>query len=208
MSATPNVSELLKGQKVVPVVVIDNEEQAIGLAKALLDGGISVIEITLRNDFGIKAIKLVKEQFPQMLILAGTVNTSEQMEAVVEAGADGIVSPGITASLLETAKRLKIPYLPGVASATDVLFAIENGLNECKLFPATVVGGIGAIKALGGPFPDIRFCPTGGVSKDNYNDFLELSNVMCVGGTWVAPTSLVQQGKWSEITDLCKAAVG
>jgi len=206
VSKATQVSELLKGQQVVPVVVIENEEQAIGLAGALLEGGISVIEITLRNAYGIEAISLIKQKFPEMVVLAGTVNTPQQLRDVVKAGVDGIISPGLTVALLETAKEEKIPYLPGVGTASEVLLAIEHGLSECKLFPATVVGGISALKAFNGPFSSIRFCPTGGVSEANFKDFLALPNVMCVGGSWIAPSNLVREGNWAEITRLSKAA--
>ena len=199
------VSDMLGDQKVVPVVVIENEEQAHGLAKALLAGGVTVIEITLRNAYGVKAIEVIKNNYPEMLVLAGTVNTAAQLVAVVKAGVDGIISPGITRSLLETAQQQGIPYLPGVATPSEVLLALEYGLHECKLFPATVVGGIGALKAFNGPFPNMRFCPTGGVSEKNYQEFLELPNVMCVGGSWIAPSKLVAAGGWDQITALCKA---
>lgn len=203
----PLVSDLLGEQKVVPVVVIENEEQAHGLAKALLDGGVTVIEITLRNAYGIKAIELMKQHYPEMVVLAGTVNTPNQLASVVKAGVDGVISPGITKSLLEAAQEQGIPYLPGVGTASEVLLAIEYGLRECKLFPATVVGGIGALKALNGPFPNMQFCPTGGVSEDNYKDFMALPNVMCVGGSWIAPSNLVADQNWSEITARCKTVV-
>lgn len=199
------VSEMLDGQKVVPVVVLENQEQAMGLAQALLDGGVNVIEITLRNAYGIKAIEVIKQHFPDMVVLAGTVNLPAQMVAVVKAGVDAIISPGITESLLKTAKQQGIPYLPGVATASDLMLAMEYGIRECKLFPATVVGGISALKAFSGPFSDIRFCPTGGVSESNYHDFLALPNVMCVGGSWLAPSGLVRDGDWAAITELCKA---
>ncbi|MFQ3244422.1 MAG: 2-dehydro-3-deoxyphosphogluconate aldolase/(4S)-4-hydroxy-2-oxoglutarate aldolase [Arenicella sp.] len=199
------VSEMLDGQKVVPVVVLENQEQAMGLAQALLDGGVNVIEITLRNAYGIKAIEVIKQHFPDMVVLAGTVNLPAQMVAVVKAGVDAIISPGITESLLKTAKQQGIPYLPGVATASDLMLAMEYGIRECKLFPATVVGGISALKAFSGPFSDIRFCPTGGVSESNYHDFLALPNVMCVGGSWLAPSGLVGDGDWAAITELCKA---
>jgi 2-dehydro-3-deoxyphosphogluconate aldolase/(4S)-4-hydroxy-2-oxoglutarate aldolase len=202
------VSEMLNGQKVLPVVVIENQQQALGLAQALLDGGVNVIEITLRNAYGIKAIEVIKQNFPDMVVLAGTVNLPAQMVAVVKAGVDAIISPGITESLLKTAKQQAIPYLPGVATASEVMLAIEYGLRECKLFPATVVGGIGALKAFGGPFGEMKFCPTGGVSESNYRDFLALPNVMCVGGSWLAPSNLVGNGDWDAITELCKAVSG
>lgn len=204
----PVVSKLLGNQQVVPVVVIEDEAQAHGLASALLAGGVTVIEITLRNEYGIKAIELIKQSYPEMVVLAGTVNSAAQMAAVVKAGVDGIISPGLTRKLVETAQELGIPYLPGVASASEVLLAMEFGLTECKLFPATVVGGIDALKAFNGPFPKIKFCPTGGVSESNYRDFLALPNVMCVGGSWLAPTDLVRKGDWAAITELCKAITG
>jgi len=202
------ISEMLGDQKVVPVVVIENEEQAMGLARALLDGGISVIEITLRNSYGVKAIEVIKKNFPAMVVIAGTVTVASEVAEVVNAGADGFVSPGITESLLKAAQEQGVPYLPGVATGSEILLAMEYGLRECKLFPATVVGGIGALKALGGPFVDIKFCPTGGVSESNYHDFLALPNVMCVGGSWIAPTALVRAGDWAAITELCKAITG
>ena len=206
MSKVDTVENLLQGQQIVPVVVIENKQQALGLAQALLDGGINVIEITLRNEYGVKAIEEVKKAFPDMLMLAGTVNNSQEAIDVVNAGAQGIVSPGITDSLLKTIMGLEVAYLPGVATPADVLLAMEAGLTECKLFPATVVGGIGALKAFGGPFGDIRFCPTGGVGADNYKDFLALSNVMCVGGSWIAPSAMIQAQDWAGITELSKAA--
>lgn len=205
MSNRKLVSEMIGDQKVLPVVVIENEEQALGLAQALLDGGVNVIEITLRNTFGVNAIELIKSKFPEMVVLAGTVNTSEQMVAVVQAGVDAIISPGISTNLLKTAQQHNVTYLPGVASASEIILAIEYGLQECKLFPATVVGGIGALKAFNGPFENIRFCPTGGVNPDNYQDFLALPNVMCVGGSWIAPSAMIQAGDWAGITAACKA---
>lgn len=202
-----SVSSLIGDQKVVPVVVIENEQQAMGLSRALLDGGINVIEVTLRNGFGVKAIEIIKSNFSDMVVLAGTVNSVEQMSAVVAAGVDGVISPGISKSLLEAARDSDTPYLPGVATPSEVMLAIEYGLTECKLFPATVVGGIGALKAFSGPFSSIKFCPTGGVSESNYQDFLALDNVMCVGGSWLAPTKLVREEQWSDITALCKRIV-
>jgi len=205
MNSIIKISDLINGQKVVPVAVLENEEQAIGLSQALLEGGVSVIEITLRSAYAINAIELIKKQFPQMVVLAGTVNVTEQMRAVVDVGVDGIISPGITTSLLSKAEQLNIPYLPGVATASEVLMAIEYGLTECKLFPATVAGGLSALKAFSGPFAEISFCPTGGVSADNYQEFLALPNVVCVGGSWLAPAKLVREGDWQAITQLCKA---
>ena len=206
MSNAKKVSDLITGQEVVPVVVIEDQQQAQGLAEALLAGGITVIEITLRNSYGVSAIEYIKKNYPDMVVLAGTVTSSDQLREVVNAGVDGIISPGITRALLETAKELDVAYLPGVATGSEILLGMEYGLTEFKLFPATVVGGIGALKAYSGPFGHIRFCPTGGVSESNVKDFLALPNVMCVGGSWIAPSSLVREGNWAEITRLSKAA--
>lgn len=207
MNKLLNVSELLNGQKIVPVVVLDNRDQALGLADALLEGGISSIEITLRNEYAMQAIREVKQNFPEMVTLAGTVKTSDAMLEVVEAGADGVVSPGLTDALLATARENSVPILPGVGTASEVLKAIEYGLSECKLFPATVVGGVAALKAFGGPFSEIRFCPTGGVAEDNFLDFLALANVMCVGGSWIAPANLISSGDWSAISEKCRSSM-
>jgi 2-dehydro-3-deoxyphosphogluconate aldolase/(4S)-4-hydroxy-2-oxoglutarate aldolase len=205
MTEIQNVSELLDGQTVVPVVVIDNQNQALGLANALMAGGVNVIEITLRNAYGLTAISEIKNQFPDMLVLAGTVNSVDALQQVADAGVDGVISPGLTDSLLQKAQDLALPYLPGVCTASEILKAIEFGLQECKLFPASIAGGIPALKAFSGPFPSMRFCPTGGISEANYRDFLALGNVMCVGGSWLAPTSAIENEDWSTITSLCSA---
>lgn len=205
MQTERNVSSLLGTQKVVPVVVVDNESQALGLANALLEGGVNVIEITLRNDYGLTAVEKIKQNFPDMLTLAGTVNSVDAFQQVADAGVDGVISPGLTDKLLQKAEDLKMPYLPGVCSASEILKAMEYGLQECKLFPASIAGGIPALKAFAGPFPQLRFCPTGGISEENYQDFLALKNVMCVGGSWLAPTSAIASEDWSTITNLCKA---
>lgn len=207
MNKLATMGELLNDQRIVPVVVIENKQQAIGLAGALVDGGVNMIEITLRNEFGIHAIEAVKSAFPEMLTLAGTVNSAHAMREVVSAGVDGVISPGLTESLLSTAIEQNIAYLPGVATPSEVLLGMEYGLTELKLFPATVVGGVGALKALSGPFPELKFCPTGGVSEANYLEFLALKNVMCVGGSWLAPASMIAEQDWGGITDLCKAAL-
>jgi len=204
MSQIKSIVPLLGEQKVIPVVVIEDEQQALGLGQALLDGGVTVIEITLRNQFGLRAIELVKSNFPKMLVIAGTVNSAAAVGQVSNAGADAIVSPGVTNAILEEVIIHNIPYLPGVATPSEILQVMEMGFNECKLFPASVVGGVAALKAFSGPFPDIRFCPTGGISQFNYADFLALKNVICVGGSWIAPSSLIRSHDWQGITDLCK----
>ncbi len=198
-----NVEPMLNGLPVVPVVVLDNAEQAIGLAQTLVKAKLPVIEVTLRNDYGLEAIRLIKAELPEMLVMAGTVTNQAQMLAVIDAGGDAIISPGISESLLKTATDKQIPYLPGIATPSEAMLALQYGLQECKLFPATVVGGVGALKAMGGPFPSLRFCPTGGINEENYQEFLALSNVMCVGGSWIAPSSLIKAQDWQAIEQRC-----
>jgi 2-dehydro-3-deoxyphosphogluconate aldolase/(4S)-4-hydroxy-2-oxoglutarate aldolase len=207
VSDSVKVSELLNGQSIVPVVVLDNKDQAVGLANALLEGGIRSIEITLRNSYGMQAIRDVKSAFPEMVTLAGTVTNSQAMLDVMEAGVDGVVSPGLTDSLLATAQKNNVPFLPGVGTSSEIIKAMEYGLTECKLFPATVVGGVAALKALGGPFGEIKFCPTGGIGENNYREFLALPNVMCVGGSWIAPSDLIESGDWKSISEMCRVSL-
>lgn len=198
-------SALLHGQSVVPVVVLEDEASTHGLCAALLEGGVNVIEVTLRHQFGIEALKLIKTEYPEMVTLAGTVNTTADMKAVAKAQVDGVISPGLTPALLQSAHDYGLPFMPGVATGSEVLLAMEYGLSECKLFPASVVGGISALKAFAGPFSDMKFCPTGGISETDYRDYLALNNVICVGGSWLAPSALVREHRWQQITDLCKA---
>lgn len=201
------LSDLLDGQKIVPVAVIEDEAQSIGLPKALIAGGIKIIEITLRSDYALTAIASIKEHYPEMTILAGTVNSAEQMQLAVDAGAEGIISPGFTKTLAEKACQLDVAYMPGIATGSEILSASEYGITEFKLFPANIAGGVAALKAFSGPFFDFKFCPTGGVNKDNYLDYLALDNVVCVGGSWLAPMQAARAGDWAAITDLCKQAL-
>ena len=206
MNQIKPVEPLLGTQQVIPVVVLENQQQALGLCGALLDGGVNVIEITLRNQFGLRAIELVKSGYPEMLVIAGTVSSAIAVGQVKSAGADAIVSPGVTDAILQAVIKQNIPYLPGVASPSEILQVMEKGFTECKLFPASVVGGVAALEAYSGPFPNIKFCPTGGISQSNYQDYLALENVICVGGSWIAPSSAIRSNDWQAITDLCNAA--
>lgn len=207
MQKIKSVSSQLGNNKIVPVVVLRSEEQAIGLCEALLKGGVSVIEVTLRNSFGLRAIEIIANRYPQMLLLAGTVNSVTDYKNAVDAGVQGIISPGITPALLDEAYQHSVSYLPGVATASDILQGMQYGLGEFKLFPASVAGGVAALKAFSGPFKEVQFCPTGGVNQQNYQDFLALANVMCVGGSWIASSQMIEQGKWPEITRQCSQIV-
>jgi 2-dehydro-3-deoxyphosphogluconate aldolase/(4S)-4-hydroxy-2-oxoglutarate aldolase len=192
---------------IVPVVVLDDPKDALPLADALLEGGIAVMEITLRSDAALASIEQIAKALPEMNVGAGTVINPEQMLAVKNVGGKFSFSPGISNGLLECAKSENIAFIPGVASASEVMLAIENGVEGCKLFPATAVGGIELLKGFGGPFGDMKFCPTGGVSPNNMNDFLALPNVLCVGGSWIVPKASVSSGDFAHITKLCKTAL-
>ena len=193
-----------RAHPVMPVMVIDTIEQALPMASALKAGGISVFEITLRSDCAIAAIELIKKEMPDCLVGAGTVINVEQLRQVHQAGADFVISPGATPELLSAARDQNIVLMPGVSSASDVMQALAYGYQVQKLFPAEVVGGVAMLKSLSGPFPQVSFCPTGGISPDNYQDYLALSNVQCVGGSWIVPKPAVESGDWAVITRLAK----
>lgn len=191
---------------VIPVLTLNNAEQAIGIGKALVSGGLTVLEITLRSDYALAAISQLKLALPDAIIGAGTVLNNRQYQACMDAGADFIVSPGSTVELLRFGSTSKVPLLPGVASVSEIMQAMALGYRRFKLFPAAVVGGIDALKAFSGPLAEVKFCPTGGIKPSNAADYLALDNVMCVGGTWLAPKDLVKQGDWKSIEALAKSA--
>lgn len=192
--------------RVVPVIVITHVEQAVPLAHALLDGGIDVMEITLRHAAGLPAIEAVARQVPDMLVGAGTVTSPQDMQQVQQAGARFALSPGMTASLVQSARDCHMPFMPGVMTPGEVMQAREWGFDLVKLFPAAQAGGIAMLKALAGPLGDMAFCPTGGVSQANLADFLSLPNVSMIGGSWLTPLELVEQGEWQAITQLARKA--
>ena len=166
---------------VIPVLTLNNAEEAMGIGKALVDGGLVVLEITLRSDYGLTAIKQLKQALPNAIIGAGTVITPEQYEQCVEAGADFIVSPGYTQELLNYGATSSVPLLPGIGSVSEAMQAMSQGYRRFKLFPAAVVGGVNFLKSIGGPISELKFCPTGGIKPDNASTYLALDNVMCVG---------------------------
>ena len=165
-----------------------------------------MLEITLRSAYGLTAIKQLKQALPNAIIGAGTVMTPQQYESCVEAGADFIVSPGFTTELLHHGSQSSVPLLPGIGSVSEAMQAMALGYRRFKLFPAAVVGGVGFLKAIGGPISELKFCPTGGIKPTNAADYLALHNVMCVGGTWLTPADLVQQKNWQAIEELAKQA--
>ena len=200
------IEAILNSAPVVPVIVIDRIEQAVPLAQALVDGGLRVLEVTLRSAVAMQAIHNIAKSVPDAILGVGTVTRPEQFRECVEAGAQFAVSPGLTDSLLTASRDAELPFLPGVFTPTEVMRAQEQGFKQLKLFPASQAGGIGMLKALHGPLPDVSFCPTGGIGADNFAEFLRLPNVACVGGSWVCPTNAVQQQDWDRIQNLAEEA--
>jgi len=199
--------ELFAISPVVPVVVLERTEDAVPLAEALLEGGVGIMEVTLRSDAALASIEAIAKAVPQMHVGAGTVINANGLLRVRDAGGQFSFSPGISPELLETGAREGIAFIPGVATASEVMTAINAGITGCKLFPAAAVGGIPLLKGFAGPFPQMRFCPTGGVGPENMNDFLALPNVSCVGGSWIVPKTAVEAGAFGEITALCRKAL-
>lgn len=192
--------------RVVPVIVITKAAQAVPLAEALLEGGIDAMEITLRHAAGLAAIEAVAKGVPAMQVGAGTVTVAGDMARVKEAGARFALSPGMTDVLVAEAMAHRLPFVPGVMTPGEVMRARDHGFKLVKLFPAAQAGGLGMLKALGGPLPDMQFCPTGGISLANLQDYLRLDNVAMVGGSWLTPLELVEAGDWAAITRLAREA--
>jgi 2-dehydro-3-deoxyphosphogluconate aldolase/(4S)-4-hydroxy-2-oxoglutarate aldolase len=199
--------EVMEVSPIVPVIALERPEDALPLAEALLEGGISVMEITLRTEAGLKSIETIAKSMPQMHVGAGTVVNTEGFQLAVDHGSQFVFSPGISEELMQSSGNLNIALIPGVATASEVMLAQNNGFEHCKLFPATVAGGVDALKAFSGPFASMRFCPTGGVKLSNLNDFLSLKNVLCVGGSWIVPKDVIEEGNFGEITRLCREAL-
>lgn len=199
--------DVLNAGPVVPVIVVKKIEQAIPLAQALLAGGVKVLEVTLRSEVAVDAIRHISREVPEAIVGAGTVASPEDLGAVAEAGAVFAISPGLTPTLLDAANQGPIALIPGISTASELMFGMEMGYTEFKFFPAEAVGGVQMLKSIGGPFPHITFCPTGGVSLENYNDYLALANVACVGGSWIVPAQEIEMENWATITKLAQKAV-
>ena len=199
--------DVLNAGPVVPVIVIQKIEQAVPLAQALLAGGVKVLEVTLRSEVAVDAIRRISREVPDAIVGAGTVASPEDLEAIAEAGAVFAISPGLTPTLLVAANQGPIALIPGISTASELMFGMEMGYTEFKFFPAEAAGGVQMLKSIGGPFPHITFCPTGGVSPKNYNDYLALANVACVGGSWIVPSREIEMENWDAITKLAQKAV-
>ncbi len=209
MSLAENTSELdriFSRARVLPVISIRQASDVLPLADALAEGGITTLEITLRTPLGLQAIATLRRERPQLCIGAGTVLDGRQFQLALDAGAQFIVTPGCTDELLTLGLDSPVPLLPGVATASEIMMGYRLGYRRFKLFPAEVCGGINALRSFSGPFHGIRFCPTGGIAQENLAAYLELDNVMAVGGTWMAPHALIQAGDWAGITRLSRSS--
>jgi 2-dehydro-3-deoxyphosphogluconate aldolase / (4S)-4-hydroxy-2-oxoglutarate aldolase len=203
-----NVRQLLAIAPVIPVIKIDRLEHAVPMAQALVAGGLRVLEITLRTPVALSAIEQVRKAVPDAIVGAGTLQRPADFKAAASAGAQFAVTPGLTAALVEAARQVDYPLLPGVMTPSELLYAAGLGFHTLKLFPAEQAGGIKMLSALGGPFPDVMFCPTGGITRDSAPTYLSLKNVACVGGSWLTPAELMNEGKWSTIEALAREAMG
>lgn len=198
--------QILSKAPVVPVLAIAEVEQAIPLAQALIGGGIPVLEVTLRTPAGLPSIRAIRDAVPDAIVGAGTVLNRDDFHAAVDAGSEFVVTPGLTEGLLEAADGSRAALIPGVATVSEMMMALDHGIDCLKFFPAEASGGAAALKAFAGPFPDVSFCPTGGISLGNMADYLALPSVLTVGGSWLTPADLMGAQDWDGITALAAQA--
>ena len=203
-----NVEELVSLAPVVPVVVTDDVEDAVPLAAALVRGGLPAIEVTLRTPTALASIERIAAEVPDAVVGAGTVLSPAQADAAVRAGAAFLVSPGATPRLLGAMADSGVPYLPGAATASEVMALAERGITEVKFFPAEAAGGAPYVESLSGPLPDVRFCPTGGIGAATARSYLALPNVACVGGSWLTPADAIAAAAWDRVEALAREASG
>ncbi len=206
MTAVLAAEDVMRLAPVIPVLTVAHRDHAAPLASALVDGGLLALEVTLRTPAGIDAIRAMVKARPDAVVGAGTVLDADALKRAVDAGARFIVSPGLTKTVVRAAEAFDVPLLAGVATASDIMRGLDLGLKRFKFFPAETSGGAPAIAAFGGPFVDIAFCPTGGITLESAPRYLGMKNVLCVGGTWVAPKDAVEAGDWARITALAKGA--
>lgn len=197
-----NAQQVLQMAPVVPVIVINDIAEAVPLARALLKGGIPVLEVTLRTTQGLEAIKRIRDEVEGIVVGAGTITSTQQLEQALAAGSEFIITPGLTPRLLDAGVSCGVPFMPGIATVGEMMCCLEKGLDTLKFFPAEANGGASALKAISGPFPDVSFCPTGGIGPHNLANYLALKSVVSVGGSWLTPEKLLSSGDWEGITQL------
>jgi 2-dehydro-3-deoxyphosphogluconate aldolase / (4S)-4-hydroxy-2-oxoglutarate aldolase len=198
--------DLLRLAPVIPVVVVDDPDDAVPLVRTLAAGGLPAVEITLRTTTAVDAIRLAAAEVPEAVVGAGTVVTPPQVDDVLDAGGRFLVTPGTTPTLLDALLESERPFLPGAATASEVVALLERGVTAAKLFPAAPLGGPALLRAFAGPFPQMRFCPTGGIGQETAREYLRLANVACVGGSWMVPAGAVAARDWGRIEELARAA--
>ncbi len=202
-----DIDDLVAVSRIIPVITIAQVEHAVPLARALVAGGVRLLEITLRTEAGLRGAARIVAEVEDAIVGIGTVLTPDDLARAVDVGARFALSPGATPALLAAAARCGIPFLPGIATASELMAAMGHGFGTFKFFPALAAGGIPALRALGGPFPAARFCPTGGIGAANAAEWLAEPNVVAVGGSWLTPAAEMRAGNWAAITSRCKAAV-
>ncbi|NNE07215.1 MAG: bifunctional 4-hydroxy-2-oxoglutarate aldolase/2-dehydro-3-deoxy-phosphogluconate aldolase [Gemmatimonadetes bacterium] len=205
-SPRPDIASILARSRAIPVLVIEHLEDAVPLAKALCQGGLPVLEVTLRTDVAEDSIAAISEGVPEAIVGAGTILTVSDITAAERAGSRFLVSPGAGPALLEAIAECRTPFLPGIATPSEAMTLLERGIEHMKFFPAEAAGGVSMLRSIGGPLPGLRFCPTGGITPANASDYLALENVLCVGGSWMAPAKLVRAKRWNDIAALAREA--
>lgn len=198
--------DVMSDAPVIPVIVLTDVAHAVPLARALVEGGIRMLEVTLRTPVALACIEAIAKEVPDAVVGAGTVRSAADAQAAAMAGARFAVSPGYTQAVGKACHDLELPLLPGVATGSEIMAAQEDGYTALKFFPALQSGGVAMLKALQGPFGDVKFCPTGGITGGNAGDYLRLANVVCVGGSWLTPAEVVARGDWAHITQLARQA--
>lgn len=206
MTANEQLAQVLAANPIIPVITIAKVDDAVPLARALVAGGVTALEVTLRTPAAPEAIERIARDVPEAIVGVGTIRSAGDVTQAQRLGARFLVSPGATAGIYRAVAQAKLPFLPGVATASELMAAMDAGFEVVKFFPAVPAGGIAAIKALAGPFPHARFCPTGGISEANFTEWLAVPEIVAVGGSWLAPASAIKAGKWSEITAIARRA--
>ena len=200
------MQNMLVGNPVIPVITLDQVEDAVPLANALVAGGLKVLEVTLRTEAAVEGIRQIIQYVPDAIVGTGTVCSEEQIKLSEDLGCQFMISPGATDKLLSIGSQSSVPFLPGISTVSELMRGMEYGLENFKFFPAEAAGGAPVMKAMAGPFPNIKFCPTGGIGLGNAMDYLALPNVMCVGGSWIAKPNDIREKRWKEIEQLAREA--